>query len=281
VGGVLLVLLLLAAGLALVLWGALGAGAARDAATAIGQALVVSTVVGGVIDATARRRFAKDVGRSVVLALFGRHAPDRYVDAVERFLAQPRLVDHLAWFVHLAWADTERTVVALTVTRQARGTNVSERAVSVPPSVTISRSVEGFATVMHRYDLDIGDTPVHLTWPDLRRLVEPLPDSDDSVVRLSRVKATRRKIPSKGVFTVAMEVEHRFRSAGNFPLLATVPVLHRQVVVEGPALSDLMVTLYDGGRYVRMTERPGGRLGWESDEVMFPGQMLVLSWRPH
>jgi hypothetical protein len=72
---------------------------------AVGEALIVTGLIGAIVERPLRRVFADEVARDTFMTLFGINAPKEYLEGLESVLRTDRLSWDHSWYITLDWHD--------------------------------------------------------------------------------------------------------------------------------------------------------------------------------
>jgi hypothetical protein len=223
-----------------------------EVAHGLSEALFIAAFVAAVVDPYAKRRFAVEVGRSVLLALFGRNAPQRYIDglreALRRTESHSTLCGSCAWTgtvraSYCAWiygsTARSRTFPRLRCRRHPPGCHRRSPA-GAPDTQFLEYRVRvtpagGPAAGMITRTL-AGDELRHAAATERARWITL--DLDQSLERLRVPPGATQDFTLAGVAYAAVPAL--------FPLVLSNPALRQTVQIGGPALPELNLDVFFG-----------------------------------
>jgi hypothetical protein len=258
-----------------------------EVAHGLSEALFIAAFVAAVVDPFAKRRFAGEVGRSVLLALFGRNAPQQYIDGLRDALRPDRVTYHVDWQLHLEWHHPgELLRIGLRIESTVQ--NISDRPMPptpawLPPSVADS---PGSQFLEYRVRTTPASGPASgmvsrtLSGEELRQAVTTAPagwlalDLDHALNRL--------RVPPGAVqdFTL-IAVTYQPLSAPMLLVLSN-PALHQTMTITGSALRDLRLDSFLGNHAVECTRTDVAgepQCEYVNDDLVLPGATWRVHWR--
>ncbi|MGN6371671.1 MAG: hypothetical protein ACTHM1_01575 [Solirubrobacteraceae bacterium] len=250
---------------------------------ALGEALLVAGLLAAVADPFVQQRFAEEWGIGLFWAIFNRDAPSVLRNAINE-VAQPELyIAHAEWRVLLTWEDTNHTVLVVDVESHRRTVCVGRD--GWHPIDVGSGLVTDFEGNPSRFKSLRVNAPSWSIYLDEESIQDHVRPDKSGAVRLDPRKALEhRRIHYREELITATRMETRLRAVDSLPLFQRMTALEWKIEVRGNAVPDLFVELF-GSRYANagiksadspprwtFSSAPGG--------VTFPGNGLVLQWRP-
>jgi hypothetical protein len=248
----------------------------ESASKAVGEALIVTGLLGVIVEPPLRRLFAEDVARDAFLTLFGVNAPREYLEALEEVCRTDRLSFGVTWQVTIEWHDP--TVLKLVLEAHNTLSNIGSKPMH-PHRIWLMPSSEGAPpSFFRRLQYEIRDAEERVIYP-------PPLEKDELEVLVERVAGggivgppdrlfREHVVPPRGAITTALTGELYLRTPAVVPLASKYPSLKTSFIVRGPALADINVAVKSGS--MELNGRPStdsaGRpvLSFEADRLTLP-----------
>ena len=257
-----------------------------EVAHGLSEALFIAAFVAAVVDPYAKRRFAVEVGRSVLLALFGRNAPQRYIDGLRDALRPDRVTFDVEWQLRLDW-HRRSEVLRVDVRVDSTVQNISETPMATTPAWLPSSVTGSPGTQFLEYRVRVtpasgpasGIITQALNTDELQHAASTergrwiALDLDQLLDRLRVPPGATQDFTLAGVAYEAVPAL--------FPLVLSNPALRQTVKIGGPALPDLNVDVFFGTKALECTilEVGGERqCQYAVEDLALPGGTWRIQW---
>ena len=280
-----LLLTLGAAGVALILVAALNhkvnASEWREVCFSVGEALIVSSLLGLSIDPFLRRKFADEIAHDVFLTLFGIRAPTDYVLGLESLCRTDRLSHGAIWEVNLEWFDDQRLVKAeICVRNTIKVIGSTDWEPNDPWLISSAVGSPGSVWTLYEATIVAGDGTVsHVPRISNDRITGVSNDTGVGLILPVRDIVGSLTVPSGSEYQVTMVGELYFLAQGSIPLVHSSPALNTTFIVRGSALADLDVTLSDGASVLKPKSTSNdSELHFSKPTLSLTGATFRLQW---
>ena len=262
-------------------------GAYRQLLGSLGDALIVASVLASLVDPVVQHQFASEWGKDLYWAIFSPNAPPEFRDSLQ-LLAAPvafisrcqytltfsHPVNGLTGFYELDWRIMVRGEVL-----NRRGYRLADRVFVVPRH-------DGTPTnyTLWRFDGDDGE-PVFHDEGELKAMGALSVDVSGRTV-LDQAKITGiERVPFQRKYSSERHLLTSRWTADYIPLFQPRIVLRQVVIITGAPVSELEFTVAQlGGTQAGFTTRTRENgeleLRCELNDVSFPGQATLLTWKP-
>lgn len=262
---------------ALIAFGATGTEPWNRVADSLGQACIISAVIGLVVERNVKWRFAEEIGRNVFLTLFGHNAPKDYVEALEQYCRRDKVATSCHWTVDMRWADSAREVIAVRTTHISQGVNISSRSIGGPEQVWEIPSVGSRRSSFLGYEFSVAGGDSH--YLDREQLQQITSVQTDGSIVCSPEANRNAKIPPGQTYHLRLELLAHRHAHDMLPLVTRVPTFRQTIQLRGDAVEDLDIHLFHENDFLATSgsDQTGGPV-YELRSVTFPGQSTILSW---
>jgi len=258
----------------------------RQLLGALGDALVIATVLALLVDPVAQIRFARQWGRDVFWAIFNPRAPDKFRDALKDLAAPKGYFRMCTYSFTMDWADASRDVLDVSL-------HVTVEATVLDPA--------GFnpCTVVRALMCHDGRSSRYVHWAFRGEEVQSA-EFDESELSAHGIQIQsssghtdfhQERLKYKGVVPqgktyVVDRTALMTRSKFDYlPVYQSNVALEQLVIVRGTAVPDLHCSVFQlaGPEMIREeVTRPDGKMEiwFHLPVVSFPGQASILEWMP-
>ena len=251
-----------------------------------GEAFLIAGVLATLVDPVVQAQFAKEWGRDLYWAIFSPAAPEPFRDALQRLSAPDMYLDRAAYELEFTYNDRSDGDEFLDVkwTTWTRGVVLERRGYMGGGKVVVVSRHDGSPSTYTYWSFESGDRRARA---DAARIAKAVTvDSSGRTV----LDQSQLRIEAGVPFGESYSVERRFETsrwpADHLPLFQPRVVLRQTIVLKGSAVGDLNFSITQVGSSDPLTfnevkESDGEiELTCEVDHVAFPGQAILLQWKP-
>jgi hypothetical protein len=263
-----------------------GENAWRRLSGALGDALVIATVLALLVDPVAQIRFARQWGRDVFWAIFNPRAPDRFRDALKDLAAPKGYFRVCTYRFTMDWVPGSDDVLNVRLDLTVEATVLDPAGFS--PSIVVR------ALMCHD-----GSPARYVHWAFRGEDVQS-GEFDESELKADGIQEQspsghtnlyqahlnfKGLVPQGKTYVVDRTVLMTRWKYDYLPFWQGNVVLEQLVIVRGDAVSDLNFSVFQlAGPEMQREEvlRPDGKteIWFRLPVVSFPGQSSVLEWKP-
>ena len=258
----------------------------RQLVSSLGDALIVASVLGFLVDPVVQHQFASEWGRDLYWAIFSPNAPQKFRDSLQLLAAPTAFISWCQYTLTFSYpADGQKGFYDLDWRIMVRGEVLDRRGYRLADRVFVVPRHDGSATnyVLWRFDGD--GAPIFHDEGELRAM-EALDVDPSGRTVLDQSKITDiEPVPFQKKYSSERHLLTSRWEADYLPLFQPRIVLQQGIVITGAPVSELEFTVAQlGGVQVGFTtrKRENGELELkcELNEVAFPGQATLLTWKP-
>jgi uncharacterized membrane protein (DUF485 family) len=265
-----------------------GGSDSRQLAVGFGDAFIIAFVIALLADPVAQRKFATDWGREIFWAIFNRDAPEEFRKALQR-LAEPRVfVRHCIYELEFTQHDSEDATnyVMLNWRILLKGKVLDRHGFLPEGTVFVVSGHDGRPSDYIEWVFDASDSRVAYNLEQMRKRGAVRVEEDG---RTALDQDTLARGVSAAPYQSEYRAERRLITTRHrtdyVPLFQPQMVISQDVIVTGPAVGELVfsaVQLGFGPLECAAGEDPDDptELRFSTANVAFPGQAILLAWRP-
>jgi hypothetical protein len=254
-----------------------------DVGSSLGDAAIVSAVIGGLIERPLKRKFALEIAKDVFLTLFGVSAPSEYVRALEAVCRTDRLSYGVTWDITFTWFVPGEI---LQVTMQARNSLLNIGSKSwVPSDLWLMASVaQSPGSHFEQYEADITPSegaPTRIPSKTKHELLEvqSRPAEDGSIsIESSRLLQGHADILPGYSLRISMTGVAYLRPTGMIPLIHSYPSMKTSLILRGDALQDIVLRLHNGTALLEPSIDTDGSIKYVDDTLTMPGSTIRVGY---
>jgi hypothetical protein len=258
----------------------------RQLLGALGDALVIATVLALLVDPVAQIRFARQWGRDIFWAIFNPRAPDRFRDALKDLAAPKGYFRVCTYRFTMDWAQGSDDVLNVRLDLTVEATVLDPAGFN--PSIVVR------ALMCHD-----GSPSRYVHWAFRGEDVQS-GEFDESELKADGIQEQapsghtnlhqahlnyKGLVPQGKTYVVDRTILMTRWKCDYMPFWQGNVVLEQLVIVRGNAVSDLSFSVFQlAGPEMRREEvlRPDGKteIWFRLPIVSFPGQSSILEWKP-
>jgi hypothetical protein len=252
---------------------------------AVAEALIVAIIVAVVVEPRLLRHFGEQISSNTFWTSFYSRAPERYREAVKELAAAEQFNVAADWHVCLEWANTQKSVIKLTIDFIQHRLNRSPKQQTPGIKTFIyESSVDSFAAEFIAAALICQSTASYIDLMtsgyvettralDGRLLLDPSKSFSGSV-----------QIPPGEGYTFIVTARTYARATGYLPLVVVIPALEFKIRFSGNALDDLYLSISSPAATPSLkAEGYGCQLKDMGEikvgDVFVTGQTVLLAWK--
>lgn len=262
-------------------------GAYRQFLGSLGDALIVAAVLAALVDPIVQHQFASEWGRDLYWAIFSPNAPQDFRDGLQALAAPVAYISLCQYTLKFSYpADGLDGFYELDWRIMLRGEVLNRRGYRLADRVFVVPRHDGSPTnyCLWRFDCDDRD-PAFYDEGELKAMGALSVDVSGRTA-LDQAKITGiEQVPFKKKYSSERHLLTSRWAADYIPLFQPRIVLRQVIVVTGAPVSELEFTVAQlGGTQADFTKRnrENGEveLRCELNDVSFPGQATLLTWKP-
>lgn len=250
---------------------------------ALGESLLIASLLATVADPFVQQRFAEEWGLGVFWAIFNQSAPSPLRRAVNSIAQPDRYVAHREWLLELDWADEDHKTIQISIESHRRVICVDRDGWHpVETDSGIVTDCDGQPSVFTNLTVNAREWTLVLDEGNIGEHVEVDEHGTSRLMTSDLLKDHRVGYAEEVAITTGMRT--KLRALDSIPLFSRETVLSWMVEVRGAAVPDLFIELFGSSSPSGELQPGGGGHRWifrsKADDVTFPGYGIVLQWRP-
>lgn len=249
---------------------------------ALGEALLIASLLATVADPFVQQRFAEEWGLGVFWAIFNQKAPSTLRRAVNSIAQPNRYIAHREWLLELEWADQAQSKVEVAVQSIRRIVCVDRDGWPPDADSGIVTNCDGESSSFTNLSVNARDWAVVLDEGNIAEHVEVDENGTSRLMTKDLLKDHQVEYEDEVAITTGMRT--RLRALDSIPLFSRETTLSWTVEVRGGAVPDLFIELFGSSSPSGELQPGGGGQRWvfrsKPHDVTFPGYGILLQWRP-
>jgi hypothetical protein len=252
-----------------------------------GEAFLIAGVLAALVDPVVQAQFAKDWGRDLYWAIFSPNAPLEFRDALQGLASPEGYLESAIYEIEFTYNDPAGGNRFLDVkwTTWTKGVVLDRRGYVMGGRVFVVSRHDGTPSTYTYWSFESGDRK---TWADEAKLAKAVTvdSSGRTILDQSRLRI-EGGVPFEGTYSVERRFETSRWPADHLSLFQQRVVLAQTILLKGSALGELNFSITQVGSSAELTltevKEPDDviELTCDVDHVAFPGQAILLQWKPN
>jgi hypothetical protein len=256
-------------------------------AFAVGEAFFVALVLALSVDPYLKvrgfRESARQISESYFWETVAPYCPIEYRTKIKELARYHLFASSETTEVAFRWADAEKQVVQLVITRETTLRNTSPHIYAPSRHLWLLASTPGHHSEYLRWRVVHEPQGLDETQDQtsLSRFVESRSDGALTIdeARITETLSITPAIPPDGTYRTEQKGKMYRRAGGYLPLLSSVPVASGRIRCYGEALQDLEVRCMFGAGFLPVREGEQGGVVFVQPRLSAPGEGYLLSWK--